>query len=172
MEHIDNMQNLRESVSLRGYAQRDPLIEYKEQAFLMFRKLLSDIQVNTISTLFKIDLSQQLPPHLLKANQSPLENLQTNDTLIKENLNNAALHAQQQPAPSSSSGWAMPQSARDLHSGKPAAPAQTDEEGIRVIQADSSNSTSGLTCANLGRNDICPECGVKAKKCPKRNNNL
>ncbi len=44
MEHIDNMQQLRESVALKGYGQRDPLIEYKEQAFIMFQKLLSAIR--------------------------------------------------------------------------------------------------------------------------------
>ncbi len=69
MEHIDNMQHLRESVSLIGYGQRDPLIEYKEEAYLMLRKLLSDIQSNTVSTLFRINLRQSLPEHLLRSSQ-------------------------------------------------------------------------------------------------------
>jgi len=67
MEHIDNMQYLRESVSLRGYGQRDPLIEYKEEAYMTFSKLLSAIQHNTVGTLLKINLKQQLPEHLLRS---------------------------------------------------------------------------------------------------------
>jgi preprotein translocase subunit SecA len=69
MEHIDNMSSLRESVSLKGYGQRDPLIEYKEEAYMMFQKLLNSIQHNTISTLFKINIEKQVPEHLLKASQ-------------------------------------------------------------------------------------------------------
>ena len=40
MEHIDQMTRLRENVALRGYGQRDPLMEYKREAFLMFKELL------------------------------------------------------------------------------------------------------------------------------------
>ncbi len=69
MEHIDNMASLRESVSLKGYGQRDPLIEYKEQAYLTFSKLLDSIQHNTVSTLFKINIEQQVPDRFLKVSQ-------------------------------------------------------------------------------------------------------
>lgn len=69
MEHIDNMQQLRESVALKGYGQRDPLIEYKEESFITFSKLLASIQHNTVNTLFKINFEQQLPEHLLKTNK-------------------------------------------------------------------------------------------------------
>jgi preprotein translocase subunit SecA len=55
MNHIDFMQQLRESVSLRGYGQRDPLIEYKEQAlklsanyFLIFRSTPSTLYIASI----------------------------------------------------------------------------------------------------------------------------
>lgn len=150
MSHIDNMQNLRESVSLRGYGQRDPLIEYKEQAYSMFSKLLSDIQVNTINTLFRINLEASLPAHLLKNSTPDIESLQTNENNIENNLANTALNQE------ASSDWTMP--------------SESNQSGIRVVNANSSNagSNSELACAKLGRNDICPECGVKAKKCPKQ----
>jgi preprotein translocase subunit SecA len=69
MEHIDGMQYLRESVSLRGYGQRDPLIEYKEEAYITFSKLLAAIQHNTVGTLLKLNLKQQLPEHLLRTSE-------------------------------------------------------------------------------------------------------
>jgi preprotein translocase subunit SecA len=81
MEHIDNMQQLRESVALKGYGQRDPLIEYKEQAYLMLQQLLTNIQHNTVSTLFKVNLSQQLPNHLLQTERP--KNIITNDEEIE-----------------------------------------------------------------------------------------
>jgi preprotein translocase subunit SecA len=60
MEQIDNMSHLREAVSLRGYSQRDPLIEYKQEAFQMFSELLANIRTNTVNTLFKIEFRQQV----------------------------------------------------------------------------------------------------------------
>jgi len=167
MEHIDNMQNLRESVSLRGYAQRDPLIEYKEQAFMMFSKLLSDIQINTVSNLFKINLSLQLPPHLLRNSEANLANLRTNEETIKDNLANASLHPRANAQGGASSGWALPQANAGLQSQHLPGNQSTDENGLRVVNVKPAIS-SDLSCAKLGRNDICPECNVKAKKCPKQ----
>ncbi len=82
MEHIDNMSQLRDSVALKGYAQRDPLIEYKEQAYIMFSTLLNSIDHNTISTLFKINIAQQIPERFLKVSQP--KNIITNTDEISK----------------------------------------------------------------------------------------
>ncbi len=146
MEHIDNMQQLRESVALRSYAQRDPLNEYKEQAFTMFERMLNNVEAGTISTLFKINLRDQLPEHLLKPVDSPyLQKIQTNVNQAEGSVESKI------KAQTTSSGWAVPQQ------GQP-----------RVISADTQGS--GLPCDKLGRNEICPKCGVKAKKCPNKQN--
>lgn len=101
MEHIDNMQHLREGVALRGYGQRDPLIEYKEEAFLMFSKLLSDIQSNTLTTLFRVNFKQQLPQQFLQLGEvGPSEALITNENQIEEVLSGSeksAVFAEQNP---------------------------------------------------------------------------
>ncbi|MBI2453882.1 preprotein translocase subunit SecA [Candidatus Peregrinibacteria bacterium] len=55
MEHIDNMAHLREAVALRGYGQKDPLIEYKQEAYKMFLELLAAIRANTVNLLFKME---------------------------------------------------------------------------------------------------------------------
>lgn len=44
IEHLDAMDHLRESVRLRGYGQRDPLVEYKREGFGQFQKLLDEVQ--------------------------------------------------------------------------------------------------------------------------------
>jgi preprotein translocase subunit SecA len=86
MEHIDEMSNLRDSVSLRGYAQRDPLIEYKQDSFMMFKKLLETIQHNVINTLFKLQINIEAPAKILPKSQIDPEKLQTNEASIEGNI--------------------------------------------------------------------------------------
>jgi preprotein translocase subunit SecA len=59
MEHLDNMQYLREGIGLRGYGQRDPLVEYKQEGFRMFETLLKNIDEDALSTLYKIEFVRQ-----------------------------------------------------------------------------------------------------------------
>ena len=82
MEHINNMQQLREATSLAGYWQRDPLLEYKHQAFVAFEKLLEDIARNTIATLFrtKIEIQITMPKVWI------IEKAETNEKQIEEEL--------------------------------------------------------------------------------------
>ena len=54
MEHLDNMQDLREGISLRNLAQRDPLVEYKNEGFRLFDTMLRSIDENTVSRFFKV----------------------------------------------------------------------------------------------------------------------
>ncbi len=54
MEHLDTMDHLRDSVRLRGYGQRDPLVEYKKEGFGMFQRLLANINKNVVYTILKV----------------------------------------------------------------------------------------------------------------------
>ena len=54
MEHLDNMQDLREGISLRNLAQRDPLVEYKNEGFRLFDSMLRSIDENTVNRFFKV----------------------------------------------------------------------------------------------------------------------
>jgi preprotein translocase subunit SecA len=51
-EHLQQMDGLRESVGLRGYGQKDPLIEYKSEGFEMFLEMMTDIRRNVVYSLF------------------------------------------------------------------------------------------------------------------------
>ncbi|MFH1781669.1 MAG: preprotein translocase subunit SecA [Patescibacteria group bacterium] len=80
MEHLDQMSYLREGIGLRGYGQRDPLMEYKREAYDMFTALLDNIQSNIVNTIFKIAGVEKMPmakadgtPKLYKA---PAKNMQ------------------------------------------------------------------------------------------------
>lgn len=59
VDHLDSMEALRESVRLRGYGQRDPLVEYKKDGFAMFEKLLDSIQNGVAYRIFKAGLAVQ-----------------------------------------------------------------------------------------------------------------
>ena len=51
-EHLQAMDALRESIGLRGYGQKDPLIEYKQEGYEMFLEMMIDIRRNVVYSLF------------------------------------------------------------------------------------------------------------------------
>ena len=54
MAHIDNMEQLRQGINLRAYAQRDPVIEYKFEAMDMFEEMIASIKEETVRYLFHV----------------------------------------------------------------------------------------------------------------------
>lgn len=55
IEHLDHMEYLREGIGLRGYGQRDPLVEYKREAFRLFSELTQSINATFVGTLLKVE---------------------------------------------------------------------------------------------------------------------
>lgn len=53
-EHLREVDSLREGINLRAYGQKDPLLEYKQEAFRLFIDLLRDIELETLSLAFKL----------------------------------------------------------------------------------------------------------------------
>ena len=90
MDHIDEMSHLREQVAFAGFAQRDPLIEYKDQAFRRFQQLLAAIDSTIIRTLLQAELSQFAPKTMLKEAQDMLDTLQTNEDVLEGNVSRAS----------------------------------------------------------------------------------
>jgi preprotein translocase subunit SecA len=60
-EHLQRIDQLREWINLRAYAQKDPLIEYKQEAFKMFEEMNHIVKTDTLEKLFKIQLVLQNP---------------------------------------------------------------------------------------------------------------
>lgn len=61
MDHLTAMEDLRTGIGLRGYGQRDPLVEYKNEAFSMFERLISSIDDGIAHRIFKINIAQIVP---------------------------------------------------------------------------------------------------------------
>ena len=57
MNHLDNMDHLRDSVRLRAYGQKDPLVEYKNEGIRLFQNLLNAIQIGVVNTIYKVALA-------------------------------------------------------------------------------------------------------------------
>jgi preprotein translocase subunit SecA len=55
-EHLLNMDHLRDSVGLRGYGQKDPLIEYKKESYTLFVNMLNKINLETVRFLFHVQI--------------------------------------------------------------------------------------------------------------------
>ncbi len=155
MEHIDNMSALRDSVSLSGYGQKDPLTEYKNAAFETFNKLMSDTTNGTITILFKIPLGgpavsqtdrsaqRNTGPYL--KNPSAPKNIMTNEDQIESSLTKGV--------------------ADETENGM-----LTNAPKIIKVGGGPNSRSSSLTTNHavpkVGRNDPCPcGSGKKYKKC-------
>ena len=71
VEHLDAMDYLREGIGLRGYAQQDPLVAYKKEAFDMFSMMLENIQDEICRMIYRVQVQQDPEPY-----RNPYRNIQ------------------------------------------------------------------------------------------------
>ena len=71
VDHLDAVEHLRQGIGLRGYGQRDPLVEYKNEAFTMFEKLVAAIDDEIVHRIFRITV-QPSPEHVHQHIHTPL----------------------------------------------------------------------------------------------------
>lgn len=141
MDHIDDMSHLREQVAFAGYAQRDPLIEYKDQGFRRFAQLIVTIDSVIVRTLLQAEFKDFAPRIVLQQAEKELENIQTNDAQIEEVLGGRA------------SGVGGGEGQNPAVMRQPGGPKRTSSAAPRHVE-------------KVGRNDPCPcGSGKKYKKC-------
>jgi len=140
-DHLTEMEDLRRSVSLRGYAQKDPLNEYKSEAFVYFEEMMNQIRSEVCSACFRTAAN-------LQAFQTMLSRLSRQ---AREEGPNTAVTTSSGTASSSGSGASR--SASQDRPQRRAAPAVK----VEPVRRDA---------PKVGRNDPCPTgCGKKVKKC-------
>jgi len=59
LSHLETMEHLRDGIGLRGYAQKDPLVEYKSEAYRLFKQLQRGIDAEVATTIFKVELRRE-----------------------------------------------------------------------------------------------------------------
>ncbi len=70
-EHLLNMDHLKEGIGLRGYGQRDPLTEYKKEAFDMFQEMIDHLKEVVVEQLFKVRATREEPAPVRTAMAAP-----------------------------------------------------------------------------------------------------
>jgi preprotein translocase subunit SecA len=169
VDHLKEMDYLKESVRLRAFGQRDPLLEYKQEGFEMFQELVRSIEDGVLQSLFHLtdpEVRQKreakLNKGVLTAQEDPYANLRQYQYIASEKESDrsfsafdtgkfdlagqsaaraahAAQAAQQANAPQAAQG------------NRPAAPAKP--EPVRAVE-------------KVNPNDVCPcGSGKKYKKC-------
>lgn len=87
MEHLDHMDLLREGINLRAYGQRNPLIEYKVEAYDMFQAMIEVIQEDIAKLMFRVNIiTQEQKPedHLVNAKETRGEVEEDTDEEVKQ----------------------------------------------------------------------------------------
>ncbi len=148
MDHLDAMDTLREGIGLRAYGQKDPLIEYKMEAFDMFQATVEAIQEDAVKYVYRLTLVREPGRAAGRLGASRQRRL----VLQKEELQPYRMAAGLEgmgPVP-------------DAGHGREAAPA--------VAQGETSRREPVRVGPKVGRNDPCPcGSGKKYKKCCGRN---
>jgi len=151
IEHLNAMDLLRQGIGLRGYGQRDPLVEYKAEAYRLFQKLIQNINGQVVDILLKAEI--QPVPQRLTIEQPPrrLQMQGANETAAAGIFENS-----QDSAQASSSNN----------------PPVTSNSGVQVTVRKKSDSSAAPTSSSsalyhgVGRNELCPcGSGKKFKKC-------
>lgn len=139
-DHLREMDDLKEGIHLRGYGQKDPLIEYKTEAFKMFMVLMEQIADEVITIVFKFFPER---PEQIQV-QRPRRPVRAQDmVLTHESSTGAGFQANREPIASGPS---------EHHAPSARAPQQK-QQPIRVEE-------------KVGRNDPCPcGSGKKYKNC-------
>lgn len=71
MDHIDAMDQLRNGIGLRGYAQKDPLVEYKFEAYEAFQSMIFSMKEAVVRFILRVKVVQKLEEKKVFANQGP-----------------------------------------------------------------------------------------------------
>jgi len=79
-DHLLVLDHLKEGIGLRGYGQRDPLVEYKKESFDLFQEMTERVQDRVVKYLWKIDVvvegrDEQAPPARMRMPEAPRQNL-------------------------------------------------------------------------------------------------
>ncbi len=151
-EHLAAMDYLRQGISLRSYAQKDPKQEYKREAFALFSSMLDHIKFDTITTVSKIQVRSQA--------EIEREEHERQQRLAR------ALHAQHADAVSLIGGDSVTR--QDAVETDGTVPAQSAGSGRAPSQAAAAAAAAPFVRAlpKVGRNEPCPcGSGKKYKHC-------
>ncbi len=81
MDHIDAMEQLKRGIHLRGYAQRDPVVEYRNEGYDMFDQMIANIRDDTtrlfLSAKIQVIDEQEAPKEMVESGAGAVKNQQS-----------------------------------------------------------------------------------------------
>ncbi len=167
-EHLYEMDYLREGIGLRGYAQRDPLVEYQREGFDMFMAIMDGIKEESVGFLFNLEVQ------LIEDDEQEQGFVEEEEPLRRE------LRSEEQPAAEhdhrphiTAKGLDRPKSPQQLAYSAPseddtalAVPAAFGGESEPARPAGRTVTNADDEFADVGRNALCPcGSGKKYKRC-------
>jgi preprotein translocase subunit SecA len=160
MDHIDALDVMRSGISLRSYGQRDPLVEFKNEAFRMFEELKQLIQHYIVDNLLRLVRNELKLVEQRPAPKRKIDTRSAGPRNLRTNVDDIA-RASGQAKSDGSNGNAKGASKPSTATG---GGARHDGRGGRAAVA--MQSPRPATPARIGRNDPCPcGSGKKYKKC-------
>jgi preprotein translocase subunit SecA len=156
-DHLLSLDHLKEGIGLRGYGQKDPLVEFKKEAFILFEDMMARIDNETVRYLFHIQIQQgEQPPQQLQQRpeppRPPRPGTSTAMASAAARASGSEMDSQHLPSVAREIERKQSRQQRDLQ--YQTGPAQA--EAPKPVRA----------AAKVGRNDPCPcGSGKKYKKC-------
>jgi preprotein translocase subunit SecA len=161
-DHLLSLDHLKEGIGLRGYGQKDPLVEFKKEAFTLFEDMMARIDNETVRYLFHIQVQQGEPPQQLEQRPEPPRPPRPDarsamaSAAARASLGNDADSQQSTPQH-------LPSVAREIE--RKQARQQRDLQ-YQTGPAQAEAPKPVRAAAKVGRNDPCPcGSGKKYKKC-------
>ncbi|HTZ47610.1 MAG TPA: preprotein translocase subunit SecA [Verrucomicrobiae bacterium] len=161
-DHLLSLDHLKEGIGLRGYGQKDPLVEFKKEAFVLFEDMMSRIDNETIRYLYHVQIQQseapppqqQPPPEARQLRSTSPGHLPSSGAAAA--VASAAARAEEAPA-------RLPDFARALERKQE---RQQKDLQYQTGPAQAEAPKPVRAGAKVGRNDPCPcGSGKKYKKC-------
>jgi len=155
-DHLLSLDHLKEGIGLRGYGQKDPLVEFKKEAFTLFEDMMARIDNETVRYLFHIQVQQGEPPQQLEPRPEP-------PRPPRADARNAMASAAARASSGDGEPQHLPSVARELE--RKQARQQRDLQ-YQTGPAQAEAPKPVRAAAKVGRNDPCPcGSGKKYKKC-------
>lgn len=148
VDHLEYMQDIREGVGLQGYAQRDPLIEYKSMAFAAFDRFLIELYRSVARRILKVRIVNAPSRVNLQTNEDEIQDINTGDREF--------LRSENRSSENSVNASNIINKIKE----------QAEKEQQVMQKASGNKIAKNSTDEKVGRNDPCPcGSGKKYKKC-------
>ena len=153
-DHLLSLDHLKEGIGLRGYAQKDPIVEFKKEAFVLFEDMMARIDNETVRYLFHIQIQQ---------GEQPGQPMQPRPEPPRPQQPPSAQAAVASAAARASEPQRLPEVARQIERRQQ---RQQKDLQYQTGPAQAEAPKPVRTGAKVGRNDPCPcGSGKKYKKC-------